>query len=222
MMEAHRTYVPAAGHDWTLPFYDPVVRLLGGNAARGALVKRAGLQPGERVLEVGSGTGTLLVMIKRQHPYVSVTGLDPDARALGRARQKADAASVPIQLDRGFSDALPYANGSFDCVFSCFMFHHLKDIDEKQRTLREIRRVLKRGGRLALLDFAPPDSHQKGLLSRWLHSSHFLEDNTESRILSLIDLAGFADVRTARRSKLAGVFYTAYYQANVPEEEIRA
>jgi hypothetical protein len=49
MMEAHRTYIPAGGHDWTLPFYDPLVKLLGGNAAREALVLQAGLEPGERV-----------------------------------------------------------------------------------------------------------------------------------------------------------------------------
>ena len=54
MMEAHRTYIPAAGHDWTLPCYDPLVKLLGGNSARAALVNQAELQPAERVLEIGS------------------------------------------------------------------------------------------------------------------------------------------------------------------------
>jgi ubiquinone/menaquinone biosynthesis C-methylase UbiE len=222
MMAAHRTYIPAAGHDWTLPLYDPFVKLLGGNSARKALVDQAELQPGERVLEIGSGTGTLLVMIARHHPDVTLTGLDPDPRALARARQKADAASTSIQLDRGFSDALPYASGSFDCAFSCFMFHHLNNIDEKRQTLAEIRRVLKPGGRLALLDFAPPASHHSGLLSRWLRSNHRLDDNGESRMLSFIALGGFADGRTVRRSKLAGVFHTAYYQAIVPAEENHA
>ena len=180
MAEAYRTYIPAAGHDWPLSFYDPLVKLLGGNSARMALVKQAGLAARERVLEVGSG------------------------------------------IDRGVSDALPYANGSFDCVFSCFMFHHLKDVKEKQQTLREIRRVLEPGGRLALLDFAPPDSTQSGLLSRWTHSSHLLKDNTESRMLSLIGSVGFTDGRIVRRSKLAGVFHTAYYQAVAPKEETHA
>jgi hypothetical protein len=50
LMEAHRSYIPAAGHDWTLPFYDPLVKLLGGNSARAALVNQAELQPAERVL----------------------------------------------------------------------------------------------------------------------------------------------------------------------------
>jgi hypothetical protein len=92
------------------------------------------------------------------------------------------------------------------------MCHHLKDINETADAAR-IRRVLKRGGRLALLDFVPPESNQKSLLSRLLHSSHLLKDNVESRMLSLISSAGLAAGCTVRRSKLAGVFHTAYSQA---------
>jgi ubiquinone/menaquinone biosynthesis C-methylase UbiE len=102
------------------------------------------------------------------------------------------------------------------------MFHHLKQIDDKERTLREIRRVLKSGGRLALLDFAPPSPNQRGLLSHWMHSSDLLKDNAESRMLSLLDAAGFTDGQTVRRAKLAGIFRTAYYVATMPEEDNHA
>ena len=101
-----------------------LVKLLGGDSARRVLVEHADLQPGQRVLEVGCGTGTLLMLITRAQPGLELTGLDPDARALARAKRKADAASVPMRLDRGFSDALPYSDASFDRVFSCFMLHH--------------------------------------------------------------------------------------------------
>jgi hypothetical protein len=57
MMEAQRSYIPVHGHDWTLRFHDPLVKLLGGNSARAALVDQAELQRAERVLEIGSGTG---------------------------------------------------------------------------------------------------------------------------------------------------------------------
>jgi ubiquinone/menaquinone biosynthesis C-methylase UbiE len=113
----------------------------------------------------------------------------------------------------------PYRNDPFDCVCSCFVLHHLKDIDQKWRTLRDVRRVLK-PGELALLDFARPT--ETGALSRWLHSSPRLEDNTELRMLSLIAPSGFADGRTGRRSKFAGIFHTAYYQATMPQEENHA
>lgn len=213
MTDGQRHYIPAAGHDWRLPLYDPFVKLMGGDSARRALVAQAGLQPADRVLEVGCGTGTLLMQIKREHPRVEVTGLDPDVKALARARRKADRASVSIQLDRGFSDALPYPDASFDRVFSCFMFHHLEKADEKQRTLREIRRVLKPGGRLELLDFTGPDSQERRGLARWLHSGHLLRDNAEDRVLSLMREAGFGTSTALGRGRMFFVLHTTYYQA---------
>src|SRR5262249_106346 len=138
MPDVQRTYIPAAGHDWTLPLYDPLVKLLGGDSARRVLVEQAGLRPGDRVLEIGCGTGALLMLISRAQPALELTGLDPDAKALQRARRKARTAPTAMRLDRGFSDALPYPDASFDRVFSCFMLHHLEGADEKVRTLREV------------------------------------------------------------------------------------
>src|SRR5207249_10176352 len=97
MMESSRTYFPAAGHDWSLPLYDPIVKLLGGDAARRALLEQAGLRPGQRVLDVGCGTGTLATLIKQLYPDVAVVGLDPDPKALARARRKAAPARLSTQ-----------------------------------------------------------------------------------------------------------------------------
>ncbi|MGH9310288.1 MAG: class I SAM-dependent methyltransferase [Vicinamibacterales bacterium] len=216
MTDAQRTYLPAAGHDWSLPFYDPLVKLLGGDTARRVLIEQADLEPGHRVLEVGCGTGTLLMMLTRAQPGLDVTGLDPDASALARAKRKAEAASVSIRLDRGFSDALPYPDASFDRVFSCFMLHHLNGGEEKARTLREIRRVLKPGGRLQLLDFARPATHRPSAIVRWLHSSHRLDDNTDTHILSVMSGASLVAPATLRRAKMFFVFDLAYYQGVAP------
>jgi len=89
MTESARTYLPAAGHDWFLPLYDPLVKLIGGEAAGKALLDQAALRPGHRVLDVGCGTGTLATQIKRLYPDVEVVGLDPDPKALARATRKA-------------------------------------------------------------------------------------------------------------------------------------
>ena len=118
MAEQGRTFLPAAGKDWLLPFYDPIVKLFGGDAARQALVEQADLRAGQRVLEVGCGTGTLMLMIKRQHNNVEVIGVDPDPKALKRARDKAARAGLSIQFDQGFGDQLPYRDKSFDRVLS--------------------------------------------------------------------------------------------------------
>ena len=117
MQESSRTYLPAAGKDWLLPLYDPVVKLLGGEAARKALLEQASLRPGQRVLDVGCGTGTLAMMVKRHYPEVDSVGLDPDPKALARAARKAKRAGLSVQFDQGFADQLPYAKASFDRVF---------------------------------------------------------------------------------------------------------
>src|ERR671934_666261 len=116
--EPRRGYLPAAGHDWFLPLYDPFVKLFGGDEARRALLDQATIPPGSHVLDIGCGTGTLLLLIKQLHSDVGVVGLDPDPKALARARRKVERAGVAIQLERGFSDELPHPDASFDLVFS--------------------------------------------------------------------------------------------------------
>jgi ubiquinone/menaquinone biosynthesis C-methylase UbiE len=212
MEESRRTYIPAAGHDWALPLYDPIVKLFGGDQARKALLDQADIQTGHRVLDIGCGTGALVTLIKRLHPDVDVVGLDPDPKALTRARRRAERVAVTIQLDQGFSDELPYSDASFDRVFSSFMLHHLQ-AGEKEKTLREVRRVLKPGGSLHLLDFGGPESGQNGFLARLFHSSHSLKDNSESRILALVSQAGLANPKVVRRRTIL-FGKIAYYQAS--------
>jgi ubiquinone/menaquinone biosynthesis C-methylase UbiE len=222
MPEPSRTYIPAASHDWLLPLYDPISKLLGGDAARGALVDQALILPGQRVLDIGCGTGTLVVLIKRLHPDADVVGLDPDPKALARARRKAARASVAIQFDQGFSDALPYPDASIDRVVSSFMFHHLQG-DEKERTLREVRRVLRPGGTVSLLDFDGPEAGADSFLMRLLPFRHHLRDNSEGRILALMGQTGFAGPKKVRQTAmLLGCLRMNYYQAAVPASEIVA
>ncbi len=199
-------YLPAAGRDWALPFYDPMVRLLGADRVRDELLGRAAIQPGLRVLDVGCGTGTLLVTIKRRHPNVEMVGLDPDPKALARARHKADQAGIAVQLDRGFADRLPYPDATFDRVLSSFMFHHLP-AEARGGMLREVGRVLKRDGVLHLADFT-----QGGLIG-WFHAHQHLADNTVRRLLALMTEAGLAAKKTGETSMLLGLFRIAFYEA---------
>lgn len=214
-MKAERTYIPAAGRDLFLPLYDFITKLLGLDEARKTLLNQAGLSAAQRVLDIGCGTGRLAVDLKRRYPDMEVVGLDPDLKALARARRHAQRAAVSVDFNQGFSDAMAYASASFDRVFSSFMFHHLPT-DEKEKTVREVRRVLKSGGRFALLDFEASEG-SKHRFSHLLHSHAHLKDNSESRILSLLTRAGFADVhKIGERAVLFGLGRVGYYQGSVP------
>jgi ubiquinone/menaquinone biosynthesis C-methylase UbiE len=209
-----RSYVPAAGKHWRLPFYDLMAKLLGADAARALFVEQAACRAGDRVLEIGCGTGSLLLLVKKAHPGAEAVGLDPDPAALSIARRKAGRAGVAIQLDQGFADALPYPDASFDRVLSSFMYHHLSH-QVKENTLSEARRVLKPGGRFHMVDFAPGGSRKRGFLGHLIHADRHLKDNAEDRVLAALGDAGLADGRllAVRASRIGS---TAYYQASAP------
>lgn len=210
-MENVREFLPAAGRDELLPFYDPLVRLIGGDRRRRRLIEQAALRPGLRVLDVGCGTGTLLVDIQRRESGITATGLDPDPKALSRARRKAERAGVSVRFDQGFSDQLPYADASFERVFSSFMLHHLK-ADEQERTLREVRRVLVPGGSLHLLDFVQPLGGHQSVFARLVHAHESMDQNTRERLLALLEQAGFSEAKELARRRMA-LQPIAYFRA---------
>ena len=204
-----RSFLPAAGRDIFLPLYDPLTRLFGFDSVREALLRQANPQPNHCVLDVGCGTGTLALAIKQRHGQVDVSALDPDPKALTRAKSKAARAGVTVQFDQGFSDALPYADASFDRVFSSLMFHHLSRA-VKEGTLREVVRVLKPGGELHLLDFT--GSHGHGRLARLIHPKQALKDSAEDRVVVLMREAGLREPQVvSRRKTLFGPL--AFYRA---------
>jgi SAM-dependent methyltransferase len=146
-----RPFLPAMGQGGPLAFYDVMSRLFGAREAHARLVEVADLAADQTVLEIGCGTGNVLMAAASREPAATVVGLDPDAAALERARHKAR--RVPaIRVEQGYADELPHADGSVDRVLSAFMFHHLPP-DGKRAMLAEVRRVLAPGGTLALLDF---------------------------------------------------------------------
>lgn len=166
-----RTFIPAAGHDAALPLYDPLTALFGAQSRRQLLIDRAKLAPGQRVLDIGCGTGTLAIAIKRAHPGVEVVGIDPDPRALARARKKAARAGLEVRFEQGFGDALPYPDASFARVVSSFMLHHL-DRTLQQRLLAQALRVLAPAGSVHIIDFAR-DARER-VLGRKLQGAEML------------------------------------------------
>lgn len=211
---SQREFLPAAGRDVFLPLYDPLVSLMGFGRAARELIAQANVERDHSVLDLGCGTGTLIVMLKRQYPAVEAVGLDPDAKALQRARNKAKRAEVSLQFDQGFADELPYGERSFDRVISSFMFHHL-DEQERERTSREALRVLKPGGAFHLLDFVTDDSAH-GFFERLIGGHALMKTNTNERLLQLLQRAGFTNVTKVKDgSMLFGLMRTSYFRATV-------
>jgi ubiquinone/menaquinone biosynthesis C-methylase UbiE len=201
---ANTDYIPAMGRHWLLPLYDPFSRLARVGRVHGQLLDRADLQRGQRVLEIGCGTGNLLRTLGRRGLEISATGIDPDPAALRRARRKATRAGLSIRYERAFAGELPLPDEGFDRVLSSFMLHHLDD-GERLRALREVRRVLKPGGQLHVVDVDVTGSSRK-------HHNAQVAGSTAERMLAELNEAGLTGVtENGRISSRLGVF--AFYRA---------
>jgi len=131
----------------------------------------ARIQPGDRVLEVGCGTGD--VAIAACAPAGSdgaVSGIDAGPEMIAVARAKAARAGVAVDFRLEPIEALTYPDATFDIVLSSLMMHHLPD-DLKRQGLAEIARVLKPGGRLLIVDVKRPSTRLGRVLNAlMLHS----------------------------------------------------
>ena len=116
----------------------------------------AGIRSGERVLDVGCGTGALSILAKIAVGETGeAAGIDIAVNMISRAQHKANEAGLNIDFRVASVDELPYPNKHFDLVTSSMMFHHLP-VSIKKKGLREIHRVLKEDGRFFLCDFLTP------------------------------------------------------------------
>lgn len=208
-------YVPALGFRWLTPYYDAVVGATTRERSfKQALIEQARFEPGQRVLDLACGTGTLAIWIKQHQPQADVTGVDGDPAMLSIASRKALQADVLVTFDHALSGNLPYPDAHFDRVVSSLFFHHLT-WENKERTAREVFRVLKPGGELHVADWGrATNTLMRGLfvLIQLLDGFHNTQDNVSGRLATLFERAGFVDV--AQRRTLSTVFGTmALYRA---------
>ncbi|HEY2699677.1 MAG TPA: class I SAM-dependent methyltransferase [Pseudonocardiaceae bacterium] len=208
MTKHHPThdYLPAAGRDAYLPFYDLLTIAFGVGTVHRNLIGQARLGTGQRVLEIGCGTGNLSLRAARTYPGAEVLGTDPDPLALARAERKIGGRQG-IRFELAYAQELPYADGSFDRVLSSLMLHHLDD-EAKTATLTEVARVLRPGGSVHIADFTGEIHGAHGFLSRRMRKAGHVADD----IPSFLRAAGLESIEVSTRQHrvIGGV---AYYRA---------
>jgi ubiquinone/menaquinone biosynthesis C-methylase UbiE len=151
---------------------------------RERLLGLARIRTGESVLDIGCGTGSLAIAARRRvGPSGTVEGIDPSPEMVARATKKARKAGLDATFTRGVAESLPFPAARFDLVMNTLMLHHLPP-EDRAACAREIRRVLKPGGRALLVDFAGGSG--KGLLARF----HRHGGVTEGDVVSLMSEAG--------------------------------
>ncbi|MFI1164625.1 class I SAM-dependent methyltransferase [Streptomyces sp. NPDC020801] len=123
------------------------------------LAELSGAGAGDRVLDVGCGTGYLTRrMAARVGPAGTVTGVDPSPPVLAYARRRSTArGSAPCTYREGVAEDLDLPDASFDTVVTSLMLHHLPQ-ELRPAALCEMCRVLRPGGRLLVVEFRPPKS----------------------------------------------------------------
>lgn len=149
--------------DQIAPRYDLVNRVLSlglDQRWRRRVVRSLLLGERPRVLDVATGTGDLAIAIARACPGAEVVGLDPSPRMLdiGRAKLARAGLAARVTLVDGDAQALPFANCEFDAATIAF---GIRNVPDRPRALRELARVVRPGGRIAVLELAEA---RRGLL----------------------------------------------------------
>jgi ubiquinone/menaquinone biosynthesis C-methylase UbiE len=200
-MRRKEKYIPALNQSWLTPLYDPLLKWgMREETFKSHLVENAHLEPGQTVLDLGCGTGTLTIRIKQFLPQIDLSGLDGDPSVLQIAKGKAEAAGVCIRWKEGMAYDLPFPAHSFDRVISCLMIHHLTT-PNKLKAFQEVSRILKPGGEFQLLDFGKPASLAMRLISIPIERMEEARDNIRGLLPGMLRRAEFSEITEIRHFK---------------------
>ncbi|MGV0747901.1 class I SAM-dependent methyltransferase [Mycolicibacter minnesotensis] len=200
---SEETFTPALGRLAPARFFDYVVALTRERLWRGLTVMHLAPRPGDTILDVGCGTGSLALLAARVEPQANIVGLDPDPEILAVARQK-DAESESagrVRWVTGMGDDLVASVGaeSMDGVTSSLVLHQCP-MDVKRAILASMFAVLRPGGRLVIADFGWQRTPLMRLAFRFVQFADGKTDtqpNADGVLPELISAAGFTDVREA-------------------------
>ena len=170
------------------------------------VIELANVKPGDKVLDVGCGTGNLTLAAQTYAgPSGRVYGIDAAPEMIEVSKKKASRLGLEVVFEVGLIEELAFPDETFDVVISRLAVHHLPD-DLKRRGFSEILRVLKPGGHVLIADFKPPTNPVLNHLASALVGSHMMQTNVWS-LLAMLAEAGFVEVTSGptRSSFLAFV-----------------
>ncbi|KFE69621.1 bifunctional demethylmenaquinone methyltransferase/2-methoxy-6-polyprenyl-1,4-benzoquinol methylase UbiE [Hyalangium minutum] len=155
--------------DKIAPRYDLLNRLMSfgiDQRWRNKTVDALELKPGGRVLDLATGTADLALKVLHRHPDTTVVGVDPSVKMLEIGRQKVAAGGLAskCELQVGDAQVLPFPDRSFDGL--CMAFG-IRNVPDRSKALREMARVVKPDGRIAILELSEPKGGILGPLARF-------------------------------------------------------
>ncbi|MBL9096456.1 MAG: methyltransferase domain-containing protein [Alphaproteobacteria bacterium] len=194
-----RSYVPALGDHRLSPFYDATIALMTCERTwRRALVRQIAPEPRDVILDIGCGTGSLAIQLKRACPSASIYGVDPDPDILTRAEEKARDADVLVHFSQGYAqDAGTIAARIRPNKLVSSLVLHQIPLAGKRMALLAALDALRPGGELHIADYGLQASPLMRLAFRQVQTLDgygTTQPNADGVVPELMEDVGFAGV----------------------------
>jgi len=194
------TYTPAAGHHWLTPLYDVGVAALTRELRwRTALIEQVRPGANDVIVDVGCGTGSLLVRMGKIAPSARLVGIDPDPAVLARAHRRIGEAGLSVELHIGFArQVAELLEGIKPTKITSSLVFHQVPMKEKIDALATMHSALEPGGELHIADYGQQRTRLMRTLFRLVIQNLDGRENTEPNargvLPELMRQAGFRHV----------------------------
>ncbi len=153
-------------------------------------LKKIELRSGDRLLDIGCGTGALLEKLKEKYPEAILAGIDPTQEMIDIAGKRL---LKKVHIEQSWAEKLPFEDEAFDVIVSCNVFHYIR---EPRVALKEVMRILKPTGRVVITDWCNDymTCQVLDLFLRAFNKAHF-KTYKQSECHELLSLSGFDDIK---------------------------